>query len=222
MAALGGLAAGVAHEIRNPLSSIKGLASFFASQFAENSDAKTAAGVMIQEVERLNRAVSELLDLARPTDIKSRTTDVKPLLDRSIQLVQADAANRQVRIDLEIADNVCPVDIDPDRISQCLLNLYLNAIEAMKNGGVLSVQCRKETDRTLVIAVGDTGAGIAPADLGKIFDPYFTTKGNGTGLGLAIVQKIVEAHHGYVRAESRPGKGTCMTIELPCPPDARA
>ena len=220
LAALGGLAAGVAHEIRNPLSSIKGLASFFASQFPEGSEAKTATGVMIQEVERLNRAVSELLDFARPTDIKCRPTDIGPLLSRSIQLVQQDAANREIRIELDIADDICPASIDPDRISQCLLNIYLNAIQAMGSGGVLRVECRNQGKQALVIGIRDTGAGIARADLPKIFDPYFTTKGNGTGLGLAIVHKIVEAHRGHVRVDSQSGKGTRVTVQIPCDPDA--
>lgn len=118
LAALGKLAAGVAHEIRNPLSSIKGLTTFFADQFAEGSEAKAAAGVMIQEVDRLNRAISELLDLSRPTDLKLRTTDLGPLLTRSIQLVSLDAANQNVRVDLKIPDDICPVNIDPDRFTQ--------------------------------------------------------------------------------------------------------
>ena len=112
LAALGKLAAGVAHEIRNPLSSIKGMTTFLADQFAEGSGAKAAAGVMIQEVDRLNRSISELLDIARPTDLKRRTTDLASLLTRSIQLVTQDAANQNVRIDLSIVDEICPVSVD--------------------------------------------------------------------------------------------------------------
>ena len=215
LAALGKLAAGVAHEIRNPLSSIKGLTTFFADQFPDGSEAKAAAGVMIQEVDRLNRAITELLDLTRPTDLKCRPTELAPLLTRSLQLISQDAADRNVRIHSEIAEPACAAVIDPDRINQCLLNLYLNAIQAMRGGGDLTVACTTR-ERQVQITVKDTGAGIAAEDIGRIFDPYFTTKSKGTGLGLAVVHKIVAAHHGSVDVESRPGMGTAVTLRLPC------
>ncbi|HSO20236.1 MAG TPA: ATP-binding protein [Desulfosarcina sp.] len=218
LAALGKLAAGVAHEIRNPLSSIKGMTSFFAAQFPEGSEAKAAAGVMNREVDRLNRAISELLDFARPTDLKRRPTDIVLLLERSVQLVGQDAANQNVRIDLALAEDICPVHVDPDRLNQCLLNLYLNAIQAMGGGGVLRVSCEAADDRRVFIRIGDTGPGIAAEHLGRIFDPYFTTKNKGTGLGLAVVHKIIEAHQAHLDVESIPGKGTTMTIQLDCTP----
>lgn len=216
LAALGKLAAGVAHEIRNPLSSIKGLATFFADQFSDGSEAKTAAGVMIQEVDRLNRAVSELMDIAHPTDLNRQPTDLAALLTRSIQLVNQDAANQNVRVDLELADHICPVRIDPDRFNQCLLNLYLNGIQAMTGGGTLRVACDMEDHRYARIRISDTGPGIAADHLGRIFDPYFTTKKNGTGLGLAVVHKIIDAHRAHLTVDSAPGKGTTMTIRLDC------
>jgi two-component system, NtrC family, sensor histidine kinase HydH len=216
LAALGKLAAGVAHEIRNPLSSIKGMTTFMAEQFPDGSEAKTAAGVMIQEVDRLNRAISELLDFARPTDLKRQATDIAALLTRSIQLIHQDAANQNVRVDLELADDICPVHVDPDRLNQCLLNLYLNAIQAMTGGGTLRVTCDAENDRYVRIRISDTGPGIAAEHLGRIFDPYFTTKNKGTGLGLAVVHKIVEAHGAHLNVESIVGTGTTMTIQFPC------
>ncbi|MGE5256455.1 MAG: ATP-binding protein [Hyphomicrobiales bacterium] len=216
LAALGGLAAGVAHEIRNPLSAIKGLASFFAGQFESGSDAHEAAGVMIQEVDRLNRAITELLEFARPTDVKRRATDLAPLLDRSLKLIQQDAAAKGIRIELTVGEGVCRAMIDPDRLTQCLLNLYLNAIEAMDDGGVLAVNCFADGSTDFKITVSDTGKGITPENLGKIFDPYFTTKKTGTGLGLPIVYKIIEAHQGHITTESAPGRGSLFAIRLPC------
>ena len=216
LAALGGLAAGVAHEIRNPLSSIKGLATFFAAQFEDGSESKQAAGVMILEVDRLNRVITELLDFARPTELKCSATDLAPLLHRSIQLIQKEAANQNIRIDTHIADGICPVMIDADRIAQCLLNLYINAIQAMERGGALSVRCEAEDKQYVQIVVSDTGPGIEADYLNKIFDPYFTTKHKGTGLGLAIVHKIVEAHQARLKVESVPGRGAAFTLRFAC------
>jgi two-component system sensor histidine kinase HydH len=216
LAAIGGLAAGVAHEIRNPLSSIKALATFFSGQFASGSEGREAADVMAQEVDRLNRAITELLEFARPTDLKPQPTDMRFLIERSLQLVRQDATDRDIHIEMHIDDALCPVWIDPDRFSQCLLNLYLNAIQAMDSGGTLTVRCRSDRDRQLEIAVSDTGQGIAPEDRRQIFDPYFTTKPKGTGLGLAIVHKIVEAHEGRLQVESTTGKGSRFTLRLPC------
>ncbi len=219
LAALGGLAAGVAHEIRNPLSSIKGLATYFADQFPEGSDAREATGVMIHEVDRLNRAISELLDFARPTDLKRALTDIGPLITHSIQLIQQDAVAKQIRINTHIDPALCQALIDPDRLTQCLLNIYLNAIQAMPEGGELTVRCNITADHRLCMAVSDTGHGIPSDQLGNVFDPYFTTKNKGTGLGLAIVHKIVESHQGAIDVESTPGRGTTIKIVLPCRPD---
>ena len=216
LAAMGGLAAGVAHEVRNPLSSIKALATFFSGQFAEGSDGKEAAGVMVQEVDRLNRVITELLDFARPSDLKIEPSDISELISRSIKLIQQDASNKNIKIEVDTADDLCPVWIDPDRLAQCLLNLYLNAIQAMDNGGTLTVNCHAGNDENVKIVVSDTGQGIASEDLNKIFDPYFTTKKKGTGLGLAIVYKIIEAHGGNVNVMSTLDKETTFTISIPC------
>lgn len=219
LAAIGGLAAGVAHEIRNPLSSIKGLATFFGQQFDDGSEAKDAAEVMVSEVDRLNRVITELLDFSKPTELKLHTTQLAPLLSHSLQLIQQDAMNHGIEIEMEIEDNICPVLVDPDRLSQCLLNLYLNAIQAMPDGGTLTLKCAVDENCNVLIVVGDTGKGIAADHLNEIFNPYFTTKGKGTGLGLALVHKIVEAHHFRIKVESVPGKGSTFTLQIPCHPD---
>jgi two-component system sensor histidine kinase HydH len=216
LAAIGGLAAGVAHEIRNPLSSIKGLATYFGEQFEKGSDAKEAADVMVREVDRLNRVITELLDFSKPTDVKPQPTQLTPLLTHSMQLIQQDTANRGIKVIVEVEDNLCPVLVDPDRLTQCLLNLYLNAIQAMPEGGTLTLGCTVDDNRHVRIVVSDTGKGIDADHLSEIFNPYYTTKGKGTGLGLAIVHKIVEAHHARIKVESIPGKGSTFTLQLPC------
>lgn len=216
LAAMGGLAAGVAHEVRNPLSSIKALATFFSEQFGEGSDGKEAAGVMVQEVDRLNRVITELLDFARPSDMKREPDDIAELISHSIKLIQQDAGNKNIKIKINTADDLCPVLIDRDRLAQCLLNLYLNAVQAMDRGGTLTVNCYTDDAEHVKIIVSDTGRGIALGDLNKIFDPYFTTKKKGTGLGLAIVYKIIESHEGQIEVKSTLDKGTTFTISIPC------
>lgn len=215
LAALGGLAAGIAHEIRNPLSSIKGLASFFGNKSAEGSEDREAAAVMVREVDRLNRVISELLEFARPSDLNLKPTDVNELLEHSVRLVQQDATTKKIDINLSKGDNLPLALLDPDRFSQCLLNVYLNAIQAMDEGGLLSVKALQADHGSIKIEIADTGKGISPDDLNKIFDPYFTTKSSGTGLGLAIVQKIIEGHQGSIKVTSTPGKGTVFAIFIP-------
>ncbi len=219
LAAIGGLAAGVAHEIRNPLSSIKGLATFFGEQFKDGSEAKAAADVMVHEVDRLNRVITELLDFSKPTDLKRQPTDLAPLINRSLQLIQQDTLNRGIQVNTVIDKNACPVHVDPDRLTQCLLNLYLNAIQAMPDGGTLSLNCTMDAQGHVLIRIADTGNGIPAEDLSQIFNPYYTTKGKGTGLGLAIVHKILEAHHARIKVESAAGKGSTFILQIPCHPD---
>ncbi|MBW1989966.1 MAG: PAS domain-containing protein [Deltaproteobacteria bacterium] len=214
LAAIGGLAAGVAHEIRNPLSSIKGMATYFGGKFAENSEDREAARVMVQEVERLNRAVTQLLEFARPADITPRKTDVNHLLEHSLRLVREDARAKGVEVEFSADPGLPEVSLDPDRMAQCLLNLYLNAIEAMREGGTLSVSARARGGE-FFLSVSDTGRGMDAAAMKKIFDPYYTTKPTGTGLGLAVVHKIVESHGGKITVQSEPGQGAAFTVILP-------
>jgi len=222
LAAVGNLAAGVAHELRNPLSSIKGYATYFSERFPEGSDERAAARVMVRETERLNRTISELIGLARPTDIKTRPTDTKELLDDVLRLIRQDAAARDVRVRLIAGENLPPVPLDPDRIRQVLLNVCINALDAMPGGGELTVSAALSGEQPghMLLEIKDTGRGIAPEDLPHIFDPYFTTKGHGTGLGLATVHKIMEAHGGRVLVTSAPGEGTSFKLLFPLAPDA--
>ncbi|MFN2366248.1 MAG: ATP-binding protein, partial [Desulfurivibrionaceae bacterium] len=208
-------AAGVAHEIRNPLSSIKGIASYYKSKFEDGSEDKEMAGVMIEEVDRLNRVISELLEFAGPTKLNRKPSDINELLKHSARLVEQEAAAKKIEIQLNLASDSVQADVDPDRLTQCFLNLFLNALQAMEGGGRLSVSSSTAQNGNVVIDIRDSGSGISPEDVSKIFDPYFTTKPKGTGLGLAIVHKIIEAHEGQVRVRSTSGHGTVFSISLP-------
>lgn len=214
LAAIGGLAAGVAHEIRNPLSSIKGIASYYKSKFEDGSEDKEMAGVMIEEVDRLNRVISELLEFAGPTKLNRKPSDMNELLKHSVRLVEQEAAAKKIGIQLNLTSDSVGADVDPDRLTQCFLNLFLNALQAMESGGLLSVSSSTGVNGKVVIDIRDNGSGISAEDLIKIFDPYFTTKPKGTGLGLAIVHKIIEAHEGQIRVRSNIGQGTVFSIAL--------
>ena len=216
LASLGKLAAGIAHEIRNPLSSIKGFATFFNERFKDMPEYQSTAKIMIQEVDRLNRVITQLLEFARPLEVIKKPVSIRPLMQLSLKIIEREAQSKNIRITTKFSPEINEVHIDQDRFNQVLLNLYLNAVEAMEDGGVLSVALSREDDTQKVrITVSDTGAGIKKEDMVHIFDPYFTTKQSGTGLGLAIVHKIIESHKGEVKVESEHGKGTIVTIILP-------
>jgi len=215
LASLGQLAAGIAHEIRNPLSSIKGFATYFKERYREVPEDQETADIMIQEVERLNRVIGQLLEFAHPVSIERKSIDVLELVRQSLKLVEGDTLQKGIRIEMEVIPSERKVDLDPDKMKQVLLNLYLNALEAMERNGTLTVDIRDEKSGYVDIIISDTGAGIKKEDLAHVFDPYFTTKPSGTGLGLAIVHKIIESHGGEIRVESREGKGTRVVISLP-------
>jgi two-component system sensor histidine kinase HydH len=140
---------------------------------------------------------------------------VNDLLEHSARLVQQEAMAKNIHIQLNLTPDSALADIDPDRLAQCLLNLYLNALQAMENGGQLTIASSIKEVGAVTIDIKDSGSGIRSEDLNKIFDPYFTTKPKGTGLGLAIVHKIIEAHHGQINVSSATGQGSVFSIVLP-------
>ncbi len=223
LAAIGNLAAGVAHEIRNPLSSIKGYATYFGQRFPEGSEDRQAAGVMVREVERLNRVITDLIGLSRPTDVHTAPTHILTVLEHALQLLRQDAESKHVVFHVQRPKRPLPmVLLDVDRFGQALLNICLNAIEAMPDGGDVHFSFATYGERFLALEIKDSGVGIEEEHLAHIFDPYFTTKGQGTGLGLATVHKIVEAHGGEISVISHkknalnPQKfGTTFRILLP-------
>lgn len=219
-AAMGHLAAGVAHELRNPLSSIKGYATYFGTRFPEGSEDRHAAAIMVQEVDRLNRVITDLINLAKPSDlrlIEHDASSLRLLVDRALRLIQHEALARGVTVHFDTQDlsPTTKAHIDPDRFLQALLNVWLNALDAFTSlpstqAHNLYVTLRTSPQSHFSVITRDTGSGIAPEQLSKICDPYFTTKPQGTGLGLAIVQKIIEAHGGRMDVRSEVGVGTSV------------
>lgn len=215
LAAIGSLAAGVAHEIRNPLSSIKGGATYLKSQFTQGSAGEKTASIVIDEVERLNRVITDLIGLSRPSDLTMKPVAVADVIAHCTGLITQEAELRDVLLSVYIPKDTPQVMLDTDRFSQVILNLCLNSLDAMDEGGELQVTVVPDAQSISVI-VEDNGEGMDNETKERIFEPYFTTKSHGTGLGLSVVHKIIEAHNGIIRVFSHKGKGTRFVIQLPC------
>ncbi len=218
LAAIGELAAGVAHEIRNPLSSIRGFAQFLEHSLKDMPKEQEYARTMVNEVDRINRVVTDLLTFARPMAAKLAPTDVTELVEHSVRLVQADAESRQVDIQMQISD-LSKLALDANQMTQALLNLLLNALQAVSPGGQVDIGAElNASDSKLQFWVEDDGPGISKDKTEKIFEPFYTTREKGTGLGLSIVHKIVENHNGEIMvACPPPGKprGCRFTVRIP-------
>ncbi len=217
LAAIGKLAGGVAHEIRNPLSSIKGFATYFLKRYNDPKDVETAE-IMIQEVERINRSITQLLEFAAPLAAQKKDVELAPLITHSLRLAEHDFKEKNIEVRVEVEPGLTRFHTDPDHISQILLNLYMNALHAMGNGGKLDVRASAASEKKgLEIRVRDNGSGMDRQTLDHIFDPYFTTRPEGTGLGLSIVHRMIENLGGTIRIESQPGRGTECILFFPEP-----
>jgi len=214
LAALGKMAAGVAHELRNPLSSIKGLAVLLQSHFPETGADADSAELLVGEVERLNRSIGELLDYAKPAKLNKKNLILADIIEKALSLVRIDAETYGIEIDNLCNDEIPQVYGDKDKLNQVFLNIFLNAIQAMPGGGRVTVRCAV-VGSFVAVTVKDTGCGIAIEELPRVFDPYYTTKNDGTGLGLALSLKIVEEHGGRLTMTSNIDEYTEARIELP-------
>ncbi len=205
-----------AHEIRNPLGSIKGAAQYLQSE-AASDEHKQLLNVIIEETNRLNAVVSQFLNYARPGSGKVGTQDINAVIVRAVSVIGANRLAEKVTIGQELQDGLPPVRMDEQQILQVIINISLNAIEAMPEGGALTFRTsRIESSAGLAvgIAIRDTGQGIKPDDIKNIFKPFYTTKERGVGLGLAICQRIIREHGGSIRVKSLPGQGSVFFIRL--------
>ena len=212
---LGIMAAQVAHEIRNPLGGIKGFASLLERDLQDDPEKKKLAGYIIKGAEALNHLVTQVLSYARPVEPRKTRNDYSIFLKELKQHVLVDEQlSSKIHFDLEGADTSFFGSFDPSLLKSALLNLIVNGIQEMPEGGTITLQF-SHTDAMATISIIDEGAGISVENMEKIFSPFFTTKAKGNGLGLSEVYKIVQAHGGEINATSSPGKKTTFTINLP-------
>ncbi len=216
LAALGEMTAGVAHEIRNPLGIISSTAELLNERLKRYEPDNRLARIIVEESNRLNAKVTEFLDFARPRIPNLQPVDLERALDRSLELLEPEINRLHITVRRHYQLNGRPHPADPDLLHQAFLNILLNAIQAMPNGGELRVVLAPAADGSgTQIRVEDSGEGIDPESQKKIFNPFFTTKEKGSGLGLPIVKSIIDSHQGEIRVESEAGRGTAVIITLP-------
>jgi signal transduction histidine kinase len=230
LAIVGQLAAGIAHELRNPLMPMKMLVQ----AALERDDGKGLSGrqlaVVDEEIERLERSIQSFLDFARPSPPEKSTFDLAGVIEQTLELVTAKAGRQGVTIYDDLPADPVPIEADCGQIRQVLLNLLLNALDAMPDGGRIDLEVRTRDSAAengaggppmTMIRIADSGSGFDPGVVDRIFEPFVTTKETGTGLGLSICQRIVTAHGGRITARNRPEGGAEFVIRLPCSSAAR-
>jgi two-component system NtrC family sensor kinase len=218
MAAIGNLTAGIAHELNNPLNNISLTTEALIDEFDDwdKEDKLRMLNTIAAQVERAGTTVANLLDFTRRDESSFEEVSVNDILNRTVALIGNEISLNNIQLKLDLSDNLPRLMGNVHNLQQVFLNLFLNAIQAMPDGGSLTVKSYVD-DGQIRIDVGDSGVGIPPENLDKIFDPFFTTKevGKGTGLGLSVSYGIIRKHHGRVTVTSDVGKGTTFTITLP-------
>lgn len=214
LATAGKMATSFAHEIRNPLSSMRMLSQLLRQKPELTEEQRQSLQYILEEIERIDTIVKGMMDFARPTSLKSVQQPLEPLLKDILALMKANLTHHKIELQLEFASDLPEFEFDADKIKQAFMNVVLNSMEAMPQGGVLTVSTSK-LDDGVSIEVVDTGVGIPETDMPHLFEPFFTSKDKGTGLGLANVRRIVEEHDGTVAIESTLGEGVTVSIWLP-------
>jgi len=225
LARLGGLVAGLAHEVKNPLGGIRGAAQLLAQRFGEQAEITEFTGVMIREIDRLSRLVEQLLTLGAPPTPDPLPVNVHKIIHEVVAILGSELSAKKVTVRLQIDPSLPDTRGDEAQLTHVFLNLVKNALEAMPEDGSLTITTRMETDfhimrqaasgKFLRVEVADTGPGFPEDVLDRVFEPFFTTKARGSGLGLAICERIVAAHGGAIQAENRPSGGALVSVNLP-------
>jgi len=214
LATLGEMATGLAHEIRNPLAGIAGVIEIIGRDLPVTSPARAVVKEVRLEIAQINRILTDLLETARPHPPQICRSNLNTTVEHTVMLARQQVLSKPIKIELQGAPDLPEVEHDSDQIHQVLLNLLLNAVQAMESAGTVRVEIGSR-DGYASVVVSDNGRGIPPQLFPNIFRPFFTTKGNGTGLGLSLARRIVEEHHGRIEVSSVVGKGSRFEVLLP-------
>ncbi|HUL30454.1 MAG TPA: ATP-binding protein [Thermodesulfobacteriota bacterium] len=219
LSSLGHLAAGVAHEIRNPLNAIgMGLQrlkrEFLPQEERKREEYISFTEIILREIRRVNEIIEQFLTLSRPFQLNLKKASLQDVLGHLVTLFQEEASSQGIRLEAEIPSDLPMLTVDPPKLTQALINIMKNAMQAMGQGGILRVEARSFKDR-VEVTISDSGSGIPPEQMEKVFNYYYTTKEKGVGLGLPIAHRIIEAHGGQLNLESRVGTGTKVIVTLP-------
>ncbi|MCX7816961.1 MAG: PAS domain S-box protein [Syntrophales bacterium] len=214
LAAIGQLSAGIAHEIRNPLSSIKMSLQILEKRLRPTGNDLKRFQIALREVEHLENLVNDVLIYARPGDPKKRPSDIRRIVENALEMVEKAILDKEISVVKEIPEGLPPVDVDDAMMQRAFLNIMRNAIEAMENRGILLIKATLRDDKSLQVEFHDTGCGISEEDLTHVFNPFFTKKRYGTGLGMAHVKRIIDLHEGNIDIRSKLGEGTCVMVTL--------
>ena len=217
LASMGQLAAGVAHEINNPLGTILLFAGILRQEFPESDPLRADLDMIISETMRCQKIVTDLLNFSRQQEILTQATNINKLIDHTLTGLQLRSKHGSLEINRSFDFDLPDLNADPAQLQQVFINLFTNAVDAMPMGGRLEITTQKFDQNRVEITVGDTGTGIPTEHLGKLFTPFFTTKGpgKGTGLGLSIAYGIIKMHQGHIAVQSKEGVGTTITVHLP-------
>ncbi len=215
LASVGELASGIAHEIKNPLAGIAGAVQIFAREFKGDEKKSAILKEILQQIARLDKSVKDLLNYASPSMSELAKGDLNSIVEKALFFVIQQPNAKEVKFVKELDPSLPEILVDEKQIQQVLLNMFLNALNAMSGSGVLRISTIQASDDSLAIEVEDNGAGISETEMSKLFVPFYTSRDDGTGLGLPISKRIVEQHGGEISIKSQLGKGTCITIILP-------
>lgn len=214
LSSIGEMVAGVSHEIRNPLGIIRSSAELLKKKMASYDAASTIPDIIIEEGGRLNNIITDFLNFARPRQPDLVACRIEEILGKNLKFLETEAKNKGYRIDISYAPDLPEIMADKDMLYQAFLNILINAMQSMPEGGGIQIGITTKDD-LVKIQFLDEGQGISEDINAKIWDPFFTTKEKGTGLGLGIVKNIIQAHNGFVHIENHPNMGVVVTVELP-------
>jgi signal transduction histidine kinase len=215
LALAGCIAARVAHDIRNPLSSIKMQTQLLRTRLGSDPDDEATITAVLHDIEQVESVIRDLLELSRPGELRLEQTSINHVVQDALRQLSAQFKHRKITVDLQLADNLPPLPLDQSRFKQALLNVLVNASEAMPTGGGVTVASRLAPSSELEVEICDDGIGVDPATLERLFDPFVSTKRDGVGLGLVNARAVVEAHGGRIGLRRRAPRGACATIWLP-------